>query len=534
MANRSHVLEAPFPGAGHINPILQFSRLMEGDRQMKMNSKKWKELAIEATSEGGTSDNTNINEPVANWKKMDREKRERESHVLVLPLPLQGHINPMLQFSKRLESKGLKVTLIITPYIAKSMQGQHSSINLEPIFDGSKEGEMAANIDKYFERYKLIMPHSLSKLIDRYNGTEYPVKFLIYDSVLPWALDVARNKGIEGGPFFTQTFAVTAVLYHAAQGAIQVPIEESDQAAAVSLPSLEKLEFNDLPSFAIDASSYPAIRELLLGQFSNILEARWLIWNSFNELEVEVVDWMRINKWSVKPVGPLIPSMFLDKRLGDDNDYGLNLIKPTSDVCMKWLDSKEPGSVVYVSFGSLAAVGEEQMAELAWGLKRSNRCFLWIVRESEESKLPRDLVKETSGRSLIIKWCPQLQVLAHKSVGCFMTHCGWNSTLEALSIGVPMVAMPQWTDQPTNAKYITDVWRVGVRVKANEKGIVTREEVERCIREVLESERSNAIRGNSDKWSKLAKIAVDAGGSSDKNIEEFVTEVACKSKGIIE
>jgi hypothetical protein len=105
----------------------------------------------------------------------------------------------MLQFSKRLASKGLKVMLIITPSIAKSMQGQDSSINLEPIFDGSKEGEMAVNIDKYFERYKLTMPHSLSNLIDRYNGSEYPVKFLIYDSVLLWALDMARNKGIEGG-----------------------------------------------------------------------------------------------------------------------------------------------------------------------------------------------------------------------------------------------------------------------------------------------------------------------------------------------
>jgi hypothetical protein len=177
--------------------------------------------------------------------------------------------------------------LIITPSIAKSMQGQDSSINLEPIFDGSKKGEMAANIDKYFEHYKLTMPHSLSNLINRYNGSEYPVKFLIYDSVLPWTLDVARNKGIEGGPFFTQSCAVTAVLYHAAQGAFQVPVEESDQ-AAVSLPSLENLEFNDLPSFVSDAGSYPAIRELLLGQFSNFLEARWLIWNSFNELEVEV------------------------------------------------------------------------------------------------------------------------------------------------------------------------------------------------------------------------------------------------------
>ena len=167
----------------------------------------------------------------------------------------------------------------------------------------------------------------------------------------------------------------------------------------------------------------------------------------------------------------MIPSMFLDKRLGDDKDYGINLFKPNSNVYMKWLDSKEPGSVVYVSFGSLAAVGEEQMAELAWGLKRTNRCFLWIVRESKESKLPRGFVKETSNIGLIIKWCPQLQVLADKSVGCFMTHYGWNSTLEALSLGVPVVAMPQWADQPTNAKYITDVCHVGVRVNVNKNGL---------------------------------------------------------------
>ena len=213
----------------------------------------------------------------------------------------------------------------------------------------------------------------------------------------------------------------------------------------------------------------------------------------------------------------MIPSMFLDKRLGDDKDYGLNLFKPNSDVCMKWLP------VVYVSFGSLATVGEEQMAELAWGLKRSNRCFLWIVRESEESKLPRDFVKETSDIGLIIKWCPQLQVLAHKSVGCFITHCRWNSTLEALSLGVPMVAMPQWTDQPTNAKCIADVWHVEVRVKENEKGIVTKEEVEGCIREVMEGERGNEMRRNSEKWMKLAKTAEKNYKVEEKHHVNFLT-----------
>jgi len=237
------------------------------------------------------------------------------------------------------------------------------------------------------------------------------------------------------------------------------------------------------------------------------------------------------SKWPIKLIGPTIPSMFLDKRLVDDKDYGLSLFKPNSETCMKWLDSKEPGSVVYVSFGSLAALTEDQMAELAWGLKRSNTHFLWVVRESERQKVPGNFVEETTEMGLVITWSPQLEVLAHKSVGCFMTHCGWNSTLEALSLGVPMVAMPQWTDQPTNAKFVVDVWQVGVRVKVGENGMVTQEEIERCIREVMmEGERRDEIRTHSEKWKKLAEMAMDEGGSSDKNIEEFVASLnACNS-----
>jgi len=247
----------------------------------------------------------------------------------------------------------------------------------------------------------------------------------------------------------------------------------------------------------------------------------------------QAVNWLASQR-SIKPIGPTIPSVYLDRQLEDDREYGLSLFKPNLDGCKEWLDSKETGSVVYVSYGSMAALGEEQMAEIAWGLKRSGCYFLWVVRESEKKKLPSNFAEESSEKGLIVTWSQQLEVLAHKSVGCFMTHCGWNSTLEALSLGVPMVAMPQWTDQPTNAKYIADVWHVGIRVEVNQKRIVTKEEVERCIREVMESERSNVIRKNSDKWKKLAKMAVDEGGSSDKNIEEFVTEVVCKSKGIIE
>ena len=167
------------------------------------------------------------------------------------------------------------------------------------------------------------------------------------------------------------------------------------------------------------------------------------------------------------------------------------------------------------------------MYKLTWGLKKSNCYFLWVVRETEQKRLLTNFLQETAKRGLVVGWCPQLDVLAHKAIGCFMTHCGWNSTLEALSLGVPMVAMPQWTDQTTNAKFIMDVWKVGFRVKLDERGIATKEEIELSIKEVIEVERGKEMKKNSVKWKELAKEAVDESGSSDKNIKEFVAKLVC-------
>lgn len=231
-------------------------------------------------------------------------------------------------------------------------------------------------------------------------------------------------------------------------------------------------------------------------------------------------------QYSITPIGPTIPSTYMDKRVKDNKDYGLSLFKPDIESCMDWLDSRETCSVVYVSFGSLSTLKEKQIEEIACGLKRSNHYFLWVVREFEKEKIPSSFLDETSEKGLVVTWCPQLQVLAHKAVGCFMTHCGWNSTLEAMSLGVPMVAMPQWADQTTNAKFVADVWRVGVRVKVGEEGIVAKEEIDLRIREVMEGETAIEIRENCQKWEKLAKEAVDEGGSSDKNIEKFVAKLA--------
>ena len=170
------------------------------------------------------------------------------------------------------------------------------------------------------------------------------------------------------------------------------------------------------------------------------------------------------SQWAVKTIGPAIPSVYLDKRLPQDKEYGVSLFKPETSICISWLCGKEDGSVVYASMGSLASPGEEQMEEMATALQSCNKYFLWVALNFKE---------RTSEKGLIVNWSPQLEVLAHPVVGCFVTHCGWNSTLEAISLGVPLVAFPKWTDQPTNAKCIADFGGVGVRVKANDRGIVT-------------------------------------------------------------
>ncbi|KAL8154553.1 mogroside I-E synthase-like [Apium graveolens] len=472
-------------------------------------------------------------------------------HVLVIANPLQGHLNPVLQFAKRLAFKGLMVTLVATSTISKSLITENGLVKIVSISDGSEDlpkqpldndtkepldgSQVESNQpskevhgsaeDKEKERWARFQPavsQGLIELIERHKDSCNPFRVLIYDSMMPWCLDIAHQQSLKGASFFTQSCIVSLLYFQTYAGTLQLPTNGS----VVSVPQLSvPLQLHDLPSFIYDTGSNPAILKYISDQFSNFKEADWLLFNTFDKLENEVVNWMA-EQWSIKTIGPAIPSMYTDKRVTGDKDYDLNLFTADQDTCKNWLDTKTKGSVVYVSFGSIANLKEEQMTELAFGLSNSNIAFLWIIRASEEAKLPVNFMSEAlKNRCLIVNWCSQLQVLSHEAVGCFMSHCGWNSTLEALSLGVPVVAMPQWTDQTTNAKFIVDVWKMGVRVKVNEKEIATREHIEACLKEVMEGEKRNELKINALKFKEFAKAAMDEGGSSDNNISKFISSI---------
>ncbi|CDP03926.1 unnamed protein product [Coffea canephora] len=444
-------------------------------------------------------------------------------HVLALPFPVQGHINPLLQFCKRLEAKGVKVTFANTVSLSKSMHADPKrSINFETISDGYDDGGYAAaeSFEAYVEKFATVGSKTLADLITKLKDDGEPVQAVIYDPHLTWALDVAKRFGLVTAAFFTQTCAVNSIYYHVYHGLLPVPLSDSP----ISLPGLPLLQPKETPSFIYLPDSYPAFRHILLNQFSNVDQADWVILSNFHKLEEDVLNWMA-RLWRVKTVGPTVPSMYLDKRLEDDTGYGINLFKPDSSLCINWLDNQPKDSVVYVAFGSWIGIEAEQVEEIASALMEIGYRFLWVVRALEKEKLPSNFVGETSEKGLVVTWSPQLEVLAHESVACFVTHCGLNSAMEALSLGVPVVAAPQLTDQPTNAKFIEDVWGVGVRAAADEKGIVRRETLVSCIREIMEGERGKQIKENGIKWKTLAKEAIDEGGSSDRNIDEFVAEL---------
>ncbi|KAE8653780.1 protein NLRC3-like [Hibiscus syriacus] len=289
------------------------------------------------------------------------EDKQIKGHIVVLPYPSQGHINPLLQFAKRLASKGVKATLATTRYTLHFISALTSGSN--------RLGRLRRR---------------------RFFSTAWDLR----------------------GCFFTNSATVCNIFAHVQHGLLVLPLDR--ETMPLVLPGLPPLNSRDLPNFLRFPDSYPAYLAMKLSQYSNLNEADW---------EARGVSEI----WPAKLIGPMVPSAYLDERIKGDRGYGSSLWKPLSDECMEWLETKPSNSVVYVSFGSMVSLSEEQIKEIAWSLKESNMYFLWVVRDTEQRKLTQWFI-EYSGREKgkVVTWCNQLEMLAHRTVGCFVTHCGWN------------------------------------------------------------------------------------------------------------
>ncbi|KAL6347090.1 hypothetical protein AAG906_012341 [Vitis piasezkii] len=465
-------------------------------------------------------------------------------HVFLVSFPGQGHVNPLLRLGKRLASKGLLVTFSTPESIGKQMR-KASNITDQPTPVGEGlirfeffEDEWDENepkrqdLDLYLPQLELVGKKVLPQMIKKHAEQDRPVSCLINNPFIPWVSDVAADLGIPSAMLWVQSCACFSTYYHYYHGLVPFP-SEAEPEIDVQLPCMPLLKYDEVASFLYPTTPYPFLRRAILGQYRNLDKPFCILMDTFQELEPEVIEYMS-KICPIKPVGPL----YKNPKVPNAAVRG-DFMK--ADDCIEWLDSKPPSSVVYVSFGSVVYLKQDQVDEIAYGLLNSGLQFLWVMKPPHKDAglellvLPEGFLEKAGDKGKVVQWSPQEQVLAHPSVACFVTHCGWNSSMEALSSGMPVVAFPQWGDQVTDAKYLVDEFKIGVRMCRGEaeNKLITRDEVEKCLIEATTGPKAAELKQNAMKWKKAAEQAVAEGGSSERNLQGFVDEVRRRSIEII-
>ncbi|KAJ0974974.1 hypothetical protein J5N97_016939 [Dioscorea zingiberensis] len=294
------------------------------------------------------------------------------------------------------------------------------------------------------------------------------------------------------------------------------------------IPGLKNMRLRDLPSFIRTTDPDDTFLNYIKIEGQKAFEATAIIINTFDELEDEVLSAMATILPPIYTVGPisLLCSQF---PVTQSSSIGSSFLKE-DESCLEWLDERDRESVVYVNFGSLAVVSNEQLIEFAWGLANSKHNFLWILRpdlvSGEAAVLPEEFLDEIKGRGFLASWCPQERVLSHPSVRGFLTHSGWNSTMESVSAGKPMICWPYFADQPINCRYVCNEWGMGMEID-NE---VKREQVEELIAELMDGEKGKEMKKKAVEWKEKTIRATQAGGSSFINFNRVLDEVLLRRR----
>eukprot|EP00253_Pinus_taeda_P007710 PITA_07710 len=459
-----------------------------------------------------------------------------------------------------LSSKGILVTFMNTESNHSKMMkartyhdgisvGSNSNIRFAKVSDGLPlDFNLGANPWEFDRCVMNEMRDSAENLIQSHIDTETgkPLFSCIIGSCfLTWTFRVARKFELPFVAFWPQCLSVYTIYRHLSliisKGHFS-PKKEDPKDMIDYIPGLPPLQPEDLPSDIQAGDTSNTLYQRVAEQFPLLDETEWIIGNTVYEVEKEASDAVRETAAPINSLGPLIPSVYLEAECKDKeislNPTSLSLWAETD--CSQWLDSKARSSVLYVSFGSLVRMSETQVEEIAMGLVESGQTFLWVVRpgmlnsdkdtNDHGSVLPEGFLEKTKNQALVVPWSPQLSVLSHPSVGGFFTHGGWNSTMESLSLGVPMLIWPQGIDQYTNRMLVVNQLKVGLKLETcRDNGVIERGEIARAAQFLLRSTEGEEMRRKSREIRETIQQAASEGGSSWRSMQRFVDYIAIAS-----
>ncbi|KAF5448174.1 hypothetical protein F2P56_028730 [Juglans regia] len=481
--------------------------------------------------------------------------KSRQLHIFFFPLMAPGHMLPVIDMARLSTTQGVKATIITTPlnepFVAKTIERTKTCFNIDiktikfPTVEvGLPEG--CENVDSFtsvencasFLTALGMLRQPLEQLLQ-----DYRPHCLVADMYFPWATDVAAKFGIP-----RLVFHVTSFFSLSTQVSLEL-YEPHKKVLSDSEPFV-------IPNFP-DEIKLTRMKILIIHQFNDkegVLETEFTkVWKEANEAEVRSYGVVVNSFYELEPayanhyikvlgrkawhIGPV---SLCNKDVEDKGQRG-NESSIDKHECLKWLNAKNSDSVVYICFGSLANLTNSQLMEIAMGLEASEQQFIWVVKKGKDEKeeedwLPKGFEKRMEGKGLIIRgWAPQVLILDHEAIGGFVTHCGWNSTLEGVTAGVPMVTWPMFSEQFYNEKLVTEVLKIGVPVGADRRYLdmmgndaysIKKEAIENAVRRIIMvSEEAKEMRSRAKALGEMARRAMEKGGSSYSDLNALIEEL---------
>ncbi|XP_021725033.1 UDP-glycosyltransferase 87A2-like [Chenopodium quinoa] len=461
----------------------------------------------------------------------------KNCHIVIVPYPGRGHINPMFTLCNQLVSSpsgtnlNISFTIVLTEEWVTLINPNDKPANAcfatipnvlpsEHIRGADNEGFLHAVYTKMEEHVERIL-----------DALEAPPNVIIADTFLPWVVGVGTRRNIPVASFWPLLACLFPALHHydLFVSNNHYPLDslmgERGDERVDYIPGIGSTRLADLP---LALHSYKKrMLDLMLDAISYMPKAQFIILRTLEELERPAIDAMKtiLPSTSIYPIGPaiILPKPENNQTsdhhcLDDQPDY------------IKWLNSQPEKSVLYVSLGSHLSPSMAQLEELALGLCDSRVPFLFVGRE--ETSFLKDVCGDHKD-GFIVPWCDQMKVLYHKSIGGFLNHAGLNSVLESAFAGVPMLTFPLSTDQPMYSKLAVEDWKIGMRLRDKiEKDIlIKREKVKELVIKFMdfESEEVKEMNKNSKEFKQVVWAAIAKDSTAEHYVGEFLSEISTKN-----
>ncbi|XP_076910293.1 UDP-glycosyltransferase 85C2-like [Bidens hawaiensis] len=473
---------------------------------------------------------------------------EKKPHVIFIPLPAQSHMKAMLKLAQLVHHKGLEITFVNTEHIHKRMlnsSGLHS-LDGSPGFTFKTIPDGIPRESEDNDGSGLILHHVettfLEPFLDLATKLPTPPTCIISDGFMSaFTVDAAQQLGIPIMLYWTFAACGYMCIYqvHSLVEKGLAPLKDETclnngylDTIVDWIPGMKEVRLKDFNSIIRTTDPDDKQFTFCINATQKSHHVSHNIFHTFDALEANIVDALSSMFPKVYTIGPM--QLLLNQIPKEENQFGMSNFNSYSlwkeePECLQWLQPKEPNSVIYVNFGSFTMMSLQDVIEFGWGLTNSDHYFLWIIRSDlvvgESAVLPSDFVEHVKKRGYIASWCPQEKVLNHPSVGGFLTHCGWGSTIESLSAGVPMICWPYLWDQWTNCRYICKEWEVGLEMGTE----VKREEVKNLVQQLM-GDGGDELRIKAREWQKKARAATCPSGSSSLNLKNLMEEIVMLSK----